>query len=77
MLPILHFLLCMQLMKLAIRVLMEMFVWLVEAANMRVDWKYVLMTNGEQYVKLDGVLLILQQCVSSLDIPIPEVNNGL
>ena len=55
---------------------MEMFALLMGAANMKVDWSYALITNGEQSATVDGLLLMLQQYANSLDILIVEVSNG-
>ena len=63
-------------MRLAASVLMVIFASLVEVVNMKVDWRYALMINGEQSAKLDGMLLVLQQYANSSDIPILEVSNA-
>ena len=64
-------------MKLEACVPTEMFVLLVEVASMRVDWRCALMTSGEQFAMLDGVLLILQRCANNSGMLIPEVSFGL
>lgn len=63
-------------MKLEVCVLTEMFVLLVEAASMRVDWRCALTTSGERSAMLVGVLLILQRYANNWGMLIPEVSLG-
>ena len=61
--------------QLAPYVLMAMFVLLEAPISMRVEWRCVLMTSGEQFVTTSGTALMLLLSVNNWDMPTLEVSS--
>ena len=53
---------------------MEMFVWWEDPISMRVEWRYVSTTSGEQYVMTVGAALMLLWSADSWDMHSLEVS---
>ena len=54
---------------------MAMFVLLVVPISMRVEWRCVSMTSGEQFVTTSGTALMLLLSVNNWDMPTLEVSS--
>ena len=57
---------------------MEIFVLLMDQTDMKVEWKYVILTTpGEQCVMIPGIQLMLKLCADSWDILLTMLHHSI